>query len=309
MRLARRILVRIVLALALLLALLAAAAFAYDEVVPFRTYPPRALYPGPYLRVDGRLLAYRRWGASGTPILLLPGFAEGSFVFDRVGPLLGERHRVYALDLPPYGYSERRGPYGLDAWAAEAAAFARRLGLARPLVVGHSLGAAVALAVAERLPVSGVVLADGDGLRGGGGPRFLRHLLVEPYRTAGFRIVLGSDWALRRLLQGAYGPLQPRLTHAEIERWRRPFHVAGTEAALWRAAGAGIPGYGLADLRRMRVRALVVWGSKDANDPLSAGREAAAALHARLVVLPGAGHLAQLVLPGEWAAAVARFAS
>lgn len=309
MRLARRILVRLALAVVALLALLAAAAFAYDEVVPFRTYAPQALYPGPFVRLNGRLVAYRQWGTSGSPIVLIPGFAEGTFVFDRVGPLLGRRHRVYALDLPPYGYSERKGPYGLAGWTDEVTAFVRRFGLRRPVVVGHSLGAAVALAVAQRLPVGGVVLADGDGLSGGGGVGILRRLLVEPYRTAAYRVVVESDWIVGRILRSAYGPLHPKLTRAEIAQWQRPFHVRGTEAALFAAAGSGIPGYSLADLRRMHVRALAVWGSKDSADPLSAGRASAAALHARLVVLPGAGHLSQLVLPERWAAAVGAFAA
>jgi pimeloyl-ACP methyl ester carboxylesterase len=308
MRAARRILLWIASFVVVVLALGAAAAFAYDEIVPFRTTTPQQAYPGPFVRVDGRLIAYREWGRSGTPIVLVPGFAEPSFVFAKVGPLLARSHRVYALDLPGYGYSERKGPYGLAGFTDVVAAFVRHFDLRRPLVVGHSLGAAVALAVAGRLPVGGVVLADGDGLAGGGGPGFLRHLFVEPYRTAAFRIVLGSDWAVRKILSGAYGPLHPHITHAEIEQWRRPFHVAGTEDALFDMTGGGIPGYRLADLRRMHVRALVLWGSRDTTDPLSAGRRSAAALHARLVVLPGAAHLSMLELPQDWARAVAGFA-
>lgn len=308
MRLVRRILVWVVSLLVALLALAAAAAFAYDELVPFRTYAPQQLYRGPYVRAGGRLLAYREWGSSGTPIVLIPGFAEPTFVFAKVGPLLARRHRVYALDLPGYGYSERKPPYGLSGFADATTAFIRRLGLRRPLLVGHSLGAAVALAVAQRLPVSGVVLVDGDGLSGGGAAGFVRHLVVEPYRTAAFRLVLGSDWAVRKILAGAYGPLHPRITHAEIEQWRRPFHVAGTEDALFAMAADGIPGYRLDDLRRMHVRALVLWGSRDTTDSLAAGRESAAALHAPVVVLPGAAHLSMLELPELWARAVAGFA-
>jgi pimeloyl-ACP methyl ester carboxylesterase len=307
-RRARRILAGLVLGVAALLALLAAAAFAYDEVVPFPTRPAQALYHGPFVRLQGREVAYRHWGSSGSPIVLIPGFVEGSFVFDRVGPLLGEHHRVYALDLAGFGFTERTPPYGLDAWAAEVTAFVRHFRLERPLVVGHSLGAAVALAVARRLQVSGVVLADGDGLSSGGPPRFLPHLLVDPYRTAGYRVVVDSDWIMRRLLRSAYGPLHPRITHAELERWRRPLHVDGAEQALFAIARGGIAGYRLDELRRMRVHALVLWGSKDTTDSLAAGRTTARALRAPLVVLPGAAHLAMLELPGQWAAAVARFA-
>ena len=308
MRLVRWIVVRLLLFVIVVLALAAAAAAAYNAFVPFKTYPAQALYHGPFVKLDGRLVAYRRWGSSGTPIVLIPGFAEPSFVFARVGPLLARGHRVYALDLAGYGYSERKGPYGLDGWTAEVQSFIAHFHLRRPLVVGHSLGAAIALAVAQKVPVRGVVLADGDGLSGGGPPRFLRHLIIEPYRTAAFRIVLGSDRAVRKILSGAYGPLQPHLTHAEIERWRRPFHVAGSEGALWSMTRNGIPGFRLSDLEQMKVHALVLWGSKDTTDSLSAGRASAAALHAPITVLAGAAHLAMLVVPEQWAAAVAKFA-
>ena len=308
MRLARKILVRVLLGIVVLLALAAAAAAAYDAFVPFHTYPARTLYKGPFVRLDGRLVAYRRWGTSGSPIVLIPGFAEPSFVFDEVGPVLARHHRVYAIDLAGYGYTERKPPYGLDGWTREVQAFVRHFGLRRPLLVGHSLGAAVAVSVARRQPVAGVVLADGDALRGGGAPGFVRYLLVDPYRTAAFRIVVNADWAIRRVLQNAYGPLHTQVTSADIERWRQPFHVQGAEGALFAMTKDGIPGYTLADLREMKLHALVLWGSKDSADSLAMGRKAAAALHARTVVLAGAGHLSMLVLPQQWAAAVNRFA-
>jgi pimeloyl-ACP methyl ester carboxylesterase len=303
-RLVRRILLGILLALGLL----AAAAAAYDAFVPFESKPPQELSDGPFVRLDGRLVAYRRWGASGSPIVLIPGFAEPSFVFERVGPLLARHHRVYALDLAGYGYSERQGPYGLDGWSAEVRAFLRHFRIERPLLVGHSLGAAVAVAVAQQVPVRGVVLADGDALAEGGPPGWLTDVLVPPFRTAAFRLVLDSDWAVRRILARAYGPLHPDVSDAEVERWRRPFHVEGSEQALFDSAKGGPHGYTLDELRRLRLRALVLWGSKDDVDSLSAGRKAAKALRAPIVVLPGAGHLGMLVLPARWAEAVNAFA-
>ena len=304
----RRILLGIAVGVVALLAALAAAAAAYDAVVPFESKPARQLSDGPFVRLDGRLVAYRAWGTSGTPIVLIPGFAEPSFVFERVAPLLARRHRVYALDLAGFGYTERAEPYGLEAWSAQVQSFLRHFRIERPLLVGHSLGAAVAVAVAQEVPVRGVVLADGDALAEGGAPRWLRRALVPPYRTAAYRIVLRSDWAFRKILQRAYGPLRPEITRPEIDRWRRPFHVDGAEGALFAATKGGAPGYTLDELRRMRLRSLVIWGSKDDVDPLTSGRKAAKALRAPVVVLPGAGHLAMLVLPQRWAKAVIAFA-
>src|SRR5690348_13845113 len=51
------------------------AAAVYDAVTPGGK-PARSLYAGPFVRVDGRLLAYRRWGTHGSPVVLLGGFIE-----------------------------------------------------------------------------------------------------------------------------------------------------------------------------------------------------------------------------------------
>jgi hypothetical protein len=60
--------------------------------------------------------------------------------------------------------------------------------------------------------------------------RLLRDLIVDPYRTSVFRIVRGWDWALRRIVRAAYAPEPVHIDRAELERWRRPLHVDGTEA-------------------------------------------------------------------------------
>src|SRR5581483_371228 len=97
------------------------------------------LYKGPYVRVDGTELAYRCWGSRGSSVLLLGGFVEPTWVWHGVGPLLGEKHRVCAVDLPPFGYSQRRGPYTLARWTTLAEGFAGAVHLGAPVVVGHSL--------------------------------------------------------------------------------------------------------------------------------------------------------------------------
>jgi pimeloyl-ACP methyl ester carboxylesterase len=222
------------------------------------------------------------------------------------GALLARRHRVFALDLPPFGYSQRRGPYTESAWVALLRAFDRRVGIQRPVVVGHSLGAWVAAAYALWHPreIRGIVLLDGDALGSGRGPRWLSHLLVPPWYTAVYRLATGSDWIVRRALASAYGPHAPRPSAAELERRQGPFRVDGTEGAFRSLLGNGLQGFRLADLRAVRVPRLVVWGAEDHVDEVSAGRASARALGARFVLVPGAGHLSMLGNPRAVAAAI-----
>jgi pimeloyl-ACP methyl ester carboxylesterase len=302
---------RLGIALLVLAAAITVAAALYDAATPGGV-PAQKLYAGPFVRVDGRLLAYRRWGSSGSPVVLLGGFIEASDVWRKVGPLLAEAgHRVYALDLPPFGYSERRGPYDLTGWMSELEGFERALRISRPVLVGHSLGAATVVGEALRKPsaLRGIVLLDGDALEVGGAPSWIGNLAVDPYVTALYRLLTGSDWIFRRGLRGAYGPNGPPLTDAEVERWQRPFRVAGTEDAFVQMLPHGIAGWTTATLRRVQgVRVVVAWGALDTTDSVAAGRRTARLLRAPFVLLPRAAHLSMLVDPRGVAAAVERVA-
>jgi pimeloyl-ACP methyl ester carboxylesterase len=300
---------RLGLLLLVLVALLTVASLFYNLATVDGVKPVTALYAGPFVQVDGKLVAYRRWGARGSPIILLGGFIVPNSVWDGVGRRLARDHRVFALDLPPFGYTERKGPYTLRGWIELVRAFERRLGLHRPVLVGHSLGAAVVVADALWHPADsrGIVLIDGDAISAGGAPSWVSKVLVGPWFTSVYRIATSSDWIFRRGLASAY-PNHPPFTHEFLEEWERPFKVRGTLAAFRSMLQYGIQGFRLAQLRAVRVPALVLWGAHDTVDPLSAGRRSAQAMRAPLHLLAGAGHLSMLAAPNAIARTVDSFA-
>jgi pimeloyl-ACP methyl ester carboxylesterase len=306
----RRWLRRLGLGLLGLLILVTIASFVYNLATNGREKPAAALYPGPFVDVNGTSVAYRTWGTTGSPIVLVGGFIEPSWVWHAVGPLLGRHHRVYALDLPPFGYTQRRGPYTLAGWVTLLDGFERQLHIEKPLVVGHSLGAAVAVAVALSHPdqTAGIVLLDGDALSAGGRAGWLAHLLIDPYYTSVYRLASSSDWLVRRGLRSAYGPHEPPLTQAIVDEWKRPFRVTGTRPAFRKLLSYGLQGFELSELGGVHVRSLVVWGGADGVDSVAAGRHSAAMLNAPFVLVPGAGHLSMLSHPAVIAATVSRFA-
>jgi pimeloyl-ACP methyl ester carboxylesterase len=301
---------RVALGAAALVVALTVASLVYNAATSGRDVPSSRLYGGPRTLVDGTGLAYRTWGSHGTPIVLLSGFVEPSWVWHEVGPALARTHRVYAVDLPPFGYSQRRGPYTLARWTSLVEGFDRRLQIRRPVVVGHSLGAAVAVSLATATPgrVAGLVLLDGDALPGGGGAGWLSHLLVPPWYTTVYRIATGSDWLFTKGLRSAWGGRTPSFTAAFVDEWRRPFRVSGTAAAFASALGHGIQGVSVSTLARVSVPTLVAWGSRDTVDSVTAGRRTARLLHAPFLQLAGAGHLSMLARPTAVASAIERIA-
>src|SRR5262245_14854784 len=96
----------------------------------------------------------------GTPLLLLHGITDSWRSFEPVLDVLPRDLRAYAVSQRGHGDSDRpaRG-YAVRTWAADAAAFIRAVGAGPMLVVGHSMGSAVALRLAIDHPrlLSGLV--------------------------------------------------------------------------------------------------------------------------------------------------------
>jgi len=131
---------------------------------------------GRFLELDGVRLHYldegpaeigTAGGGGGPPVVLLHGNAVtlDDWIVSGVFDLTARSRRVVAFDRPGFGYSERPRD---RSWTPAAQArllreACRRLGIERPVLVGHSWGTLVALAWALRVPeeVAGLVLVSG----------------------------------------------------------------------------------------------------------------------------------------------------
>ena len=135
------------------------------------------------------------------------GITANAWSFGNVAEHLMGELALVAVDLRGRGASsEAPPPFGIRSHADDVAAVIERLGAAPAVIVGHSMGAHVALMVAERHPeaVAGVVLVDG-------GPP----LPVDPAKSA--------DDSLDELL----GP--------SIARLRKVWPDRVTYSAMWSA--------------------------------------------------------------------------
>jgi len=212
----------------------------------------------------GVRLAVREWPGEGPSILLLHGLASSSHIWDLMAPRLAPRLRVVAYDQRGHGLSGKPSiGYGFDRMTADAAAVIRTLRLGRPVVVGHSWGANVALQIAVERPrlVSGDVLVDGGFLsmrdrmdwrtaRTMLAPPQLKGMSLQQFR-AGMRGFTRGAVELTPEVESVFlslmrvdrdGNIHPRLSRANHLRILR---------ALWEQDAQGL-------LRRVQVPTLVL---------------------------------------------------
>jgi pimeloyl-ACP methyl ester carboxylesterase len=303
---------RAVLVLSVLLMVVTAASLTYNAFTAGRAAPPAGLR---YVQAADIRTRYREWGTTGSPVVLVHGAFEQVDTWSRLAPLLARDHRVYALDLTGDGYSRRRGPYTVDHFTRQLLGFLSAMHLGgpgeRPLLVGHSSGAAVVTEAALRAPgrIGSVMLLDGDALdTGAGPPSVLKYLLIDPYRTSLLRLGLSTDRLIRSVYDAQCGPACPRLDAAGVDEWRRPLRVAGAEAALWDMLGEGVPGLPASRVARLadvRIPKSVVFGAQDDVFSEQTPRQTARRIGAPPPTLvPGARHLTMISSPHEVAAAV-----
>jgi pimeloyl-ACP methyl ester carboxylesterase len=200
---------------------------------------------------------------------------------------------VYALDLPGHGRSAGPGYATVEAYCALVHELVTTLGLAAPLVAGHSLGAAIALTYAHTYPEH----TAGLGLVGGG-PR----LPVSPKLLALLQSDLQS--ATERIVAGFYGPETPERTRARSLAALRacaPGVLLGDfEACARFDLTAALPS--------IHAPALVLCGAADRMVSPALSAELAAGLpDSRLVMLPDAGHMVMVERPAQVAKSFADF--
>lgn len=251
--------------------------------------------------VNGVELSYRDEGR-GEPLVLLHAFPLSSAMWEDQIDALATRLRVIAPDLRGFGGSARgQGMASLDQAADDLAALLDHLGLAQATLAGLSMGGYIALAFVRRHParVARLVLADTRAGADSAEGRQARAQSAQLAEQQGAAAV--AEQLLPKLLAaGASAELR-----AEVRKIGAANDRAGVAAAQ-RAMAARPDSAGL--LASIAVPTLIIVGEADVLTPPSEAEAMHAAIpSSRLVVLPGAGHLANLEAPDAFSAAIEEF--
>ena len=252
----------------------------------------------PYLQLDQQRLFYARQGKrpgapAGLPnVVLIHGAASSHLDWPAALRRLPEA-TVYVPDLPGHGRSAGPGRDSISAYAATITQFMAALALEKVVLVGHSMGGAIALHIGQQPPpqVVGLVIV-GSGAWLPVSPAILDHVQDDFAATMGR--IAHYEWAkdapagLReagraRLLQNAPSTVYHDLlacAHFDL----RP------------------------QLGRIQLPTLVIAGEADRMTPLALSQQLVEGLpQAELLVVPGGGHMMALEQPELVAQAVEQF--
>jgi pyruvate dehydrogenase E2 component (dihydrolipoamide acetyltransferase) len=256
---------------------------------------------------DGRELnVLLAGGGPGAPLIFLHGLGGSQSTWQVVLGELVDGHRVAAIDLPGHGTSDRRegADYTVAGLASAIAEVIEQLKLHQPIVIGHSLGGAVAMNVATTSPslISGLVLIDSAGL----GPEISADLLRLMSSAPGAetaRGLLELFYEDHKLVvdRGVQEMAQTQLAEGAWAAQR-----AVSDAAF---GGGSQTGATRADLGAIRVPVQLIWGELDRVIP---SEHALAALRAipdvSLAIMVGVGHVPQVEAAQRTATLIKRFA-
>ncbi len=251
----------------------------------------------------------------GPPLLLLHGTGAATHSWRGLAPLLAEQFTIIAPDLPGHGFTKGRPVGGLTmpAVAHAIGGLLRTLDLSPRVIVGHSAGAAIALRMTldrEADPASIVgldaALLPFPGLASKLFPAMAKLLFVNPLAPHLFANMARLSGETARFLKRSTGSSIDPAGVRDYERlFRSPGHIAGaiTMMAEWNLAAFK------RDLPRVQTPLLLVHGEEDAAIPIAKAREAATLIEgAKVIGLPGLGHLAHEEQPAEVAAIIRQFA-
>jgi len=230
------------------------------------------------------------------PLLLIHGFPLDAGMWAPQVAGLSGLTEVIAEDLRGFGTDTRELPaiMPMRSHAADIKELMDARGIGKVVMCGLSMGGYIAMAFAERWPdrLAGIILCntrsnadDEDGVAA-------RHEMAHNAREKGMDVIA------RGMVPNLLGPA----THSEhpevaglvtrIIARQRPETVAATALGMAQRPDR------LAVLQRLKVPALIITGEHDTLMPLPTSQAMADAMPgARLVVLPGAGHLSNLEVP------------
>ena len=276
-----------------LLVLFIAGLFFLNEPAPINIPDNVA---GKFIRINSQNIRYIESGF-GTPMVFIHGFGSSSFSWRKNLEPISMYHRVFAPDLPGFGYSDKPldADYTVDAYAEFIIQFMNGLKIKEAVLVGHSLGGGIALLACLKYPsrVQALILLDAEAYPIT--PPLMLTIAKLPVVNSIIHRAIGK-WVVRLSLKRSFHD-QTLITDDLVDDYYRPFLTENGKAASIKVLQA-MDFEKLKELprryRRIRKKALIIWGKEDQISRIHLAHKLRRDLpNATLRIIPESGHLVQ----------------
>jgi pimeloyl-ACP methyl ester carboxylesterase len=264
---------------------------------------------------QGRISIKYRELYQGHPytLLFIHGYGAASHYWRELEEHFAGRYNTVALDLKGFGYSAKPkdGNYRVRDQADLVQAFIQAKNLSNVILVGHSLGGAVALLTSFQLPpekVKGLILLD-NASYAQKLPDFVQLMRTPVLNTVG-PALLPDRLLVKQMLKKVFSD-QTKITEAMIRQYTTYLKSPGAYYALRQTAKQIIPANVdeiIDQTVNLKIPVLIIWGEDDRILPLESGQR----LHediknSELVIIPGSGHDPHEEKPAETIQAITDF--
>jgi len=290
--------------------LLAVGALAGCRTAPLpeaQLFPAGTEFTARYLLVDLTRIRYIDAG-HGAPVVFLHGLGASMYAWRKnLAAVAAAGFRVIAFDNRGFGLSDKPpAPYDNAAYAHLVVTLMDSLRLSEAVLVGHSMGGAIAAQVAIDFPqrVRGLALVGSAGL--GAGEPLLFRMARWPVLGRMVLALRGRGFTGRLLRATYFDP--SKVTEPDVDQYYAP--VAQPE---YGRALLGVLRHFRFDalkgqLDRIATPTVVLWGEEDRWVPIALGRALASGItRSAFVSVPHAGHSVQEEAPDEVNHLVIRF--
>jgi pimeloyl-ACP methyl ester carboxylesterase len=266
------------------------AACGTETLSESQAFPTGTPFRAQYRVIDGTRLRMIDTGR-GPAVVFIHGLSASMYAWRyQLAPVLAAGHRVIAFDNRGFGFSERPDTGYTNAdYARLVVALLDSLGVGDAVLVGHSMGGAIALETTLLRPdrVRGLVLIGPAGLL----PRAVGMLRSPVIGGVGTQFVTRAT--VSATLRSCFADPR-RVREADIDQYYAPFAVRGARSSLRHVLRAFRFDGVIGRLDSIQVPTLVMWGAADNYIPFAAAADIAQGVQrSAFIVVPDAGHNAQ----------------
>lgn len=248
------------------------------------------------IEIDGVKVSYNETGPEdGSPIVLMHGWGCNSSTVASIEAIVSPKMHVFNIDLPGHGKSdEPPAVWGIELYTQLVEKLLDRLGIERPILLGHSFGGRIAILLSSRRDVRKVVLVDAAG--------------VKPRRSLKYYFKVYSYKTVKHLLPLLFGK---KKGGELLDRYRGRSGSSDYNNAtpMMRAILSKCVNEDLKHVMPdIKAPTLLIWGENDTATPLSDAKTMERLIpDAGLASFPGCGHYSFLDNPAGFKAVLKEF--